>query len=91
MNPGGDYGKKELSPAMRNRFTEVWVDPLTDLDDLTAVVKQKMEHETLLTLVQPLLNFVRWHNAALGERANLSLRDILSWSEFMRDVISAFR
>lgn len=25
MNPGGDYGKKELSPALRNRFTEVWI------------------------------------------------------------------
>lgn len=25
MNPGGDYGKKELSPAMRNRMTEIWV------------------------------------------------------------------
>ncbi|CAH8610286.1 unnamed protein product [Schistosoma haematobium] len=24
MNPGGDYGKKELSPALRNRFTEIW-------------------------------------------------------------------
>lgn len=22
MNPGGDFGKKELSPALRNRFTE---------------------------------------------------------------------
>jgi midasin len=21
MNPSGDYGKKELSPALRNRFT----------------------------------------------------------------------
>ncbi len=21
MNPGGDYGKRELSPALRNRFT----------------------------------------------------------------------
>ena len=25
MNPGGDFGKKELSPALRNRFTEIWV------------------------------------------------------------------
>ena len=25
MNPGGDYRKKELSPALRNRFTEIWV------------------------------------------------------------------
>ena len=24
MNPGGDFGKKELSPALRNRFTEIW-------------------------------------------------------------------
>src|SRR5699024_4342038 len=24
MNPGGDYGKKELSPALRDRFTEIW-------------------------------------------------------------------
>lgn len=23
MNSGGDYGKKELSPALRNRFTEI--------------------------------------------------------------------
>ncbi|KAI4291432.1 midasin [Pancytospora philotis] len=24
MNPGGDYGKRELSPALRNRFTEIY-------------------------------------------------------------------
>jgi len=29
MNPGTDHGKKELSPALRNRFTEVWVDSMT--------------------------------------------------------------
>jgi midasin len=26
MNPGSDFGKKELSPALRNRMTEIWVD-----------------------------------------------------------------
>lgn len=26
MNPSGDYGKKELSPALRNRMTEIWVE-----------------------------------------------------------------
>jgi midasin (ATPase involved in ribosome maturation) len=25
MNPGGDFGKRELSPALRNRFTEARV------------------------------------------------------------------
>ena len=29
MNPSGDYGKKELTPALRNRFTEIWVEPVT--------------------------------------------------------------
>lgn len=26
MNPSGDYGKKELSPALRNRMSEIWVE-----------------------------------------------------------------
>ena len=26
MNPAGDHGKKELSPALRNWFTEIWVE-----------------------------------------------------------------
>ena len=29
MNPSGDFGKKELTPALRNRFTEIWVEPVT--------------------------------------------------------------
>ena len=29
MNPGGDFGKRELTPALRNRFTEIWVEPIT--------------------------------------------------------------
>ena len=33
MNPGGDFGKKELSPAMRNRFTEIWVPSTTNETD----------------------------------------------------------
>ena len=28
MNPSGDHGKRELSPAFRNRFTEIWVPSL---------------------------------------------------------------
>lgn len=33
MNPGGDFGKRELSPALRNRFTEIWVPSLSSDDD----------------------------------------------------------
>lgn len=37
MNPGGDYGKKELSPALRNRFTEIWVPSANNIDDLRSI------------------------------------------------------
>jgi midasin len=42
MNPGGDYGKRELSPALRNRFTEIWVPSLYDLDDVLEIVRAKL-------------------------------------------------
>lgn len=41
MNPGGDYGKKELSPALRNRFTEIWVSPVSDLDELRDIASKR--------------------------------------------------
>ena len=34
MNPSGDFGKKELSPALRNRMTEIWVDTYFDQKEL---------------------------------------------------------
>lgn len=43
MNPGGDYGKKELSPAMRNRFTEIWC-PKIEVGRASSDVQQIVEH-----------------------------------------------
>lgn len=34
MNPSGDYGKKELSPALRNWMTEIWVESYFDQQSL---------------------------------------------------------
>lgn len=39
MNPATDFGKKELSPAIRGRFTELYVDETQDPDDLEAIVR----------------------------------------------------
>lgn len=44
MNPSGDFGKKELSPALRNRMTEIWVDTYFDqkeLHEYTGFLKTK--------------------------------------------------
>lgn len=51
MNPGGDYGKKELSPALRNRFTEVWVDSFFTDEDFIDYGKQlKMQMQSKLAI-----------------------------------------
>lgn len=36
MNPSGDFGKKELSPALWNWFTEIWVNSVFDKANLVA-------------------------------------------------------
>uniref|UniRef100_A0A665VA47 Midasin n=1 Tax=Echeneis naucrates TaxID=173247 RepID=A0A665VA47_ECHNA len=58
MNPGGDFGKKELSPALRNRFTEICT-----VKSVCVVMRQDF-----------------------GRRCILSIRDILSWVNFLNTV-----
>eukprot|EP00798_Chlamydomonas_sp_ICE-L_P024873 gene24873-10534_t len=42
MNPGGDFGKKELSPALTNRFTVIWVPALEDEAELSAILEARL-------------------------------------------------
>ncbi|KAH7927800.1 midasin [Leucogyrophana mollusca] len=86
MNPGGDYGKKELSPALRNRFTEVWVPPVDNRADLKLIVDASWRHETLKPCTNTLLNFVDWLRDRVGDRSICSLRDILAWISFSNAV-----
>ncbi|XP_065628594.1 uncharacterized protein LOC112036220 isoform X2 [Quercus suber] len=57
MNPGGDYGKKELSPALRNRFTEIWVPPVGDLNELKSIVLQRFSNPNQSHIVDAMLSF----------------------------------
>lgn len=41
MNPGGDFGKKELSPALRNRFTEIWVPAIEEEEDIKSIISAR--------------------------------------------------
>ena len=52
MNPGDDFGKRELSPALANRFTSVWVPPLEDLEELGAIVRACLSGEHLCAIAQ---------------------------------------
>ncbi|KAG2155783.1 uncharacterized protein EDB93DRAFT_1101572 [Suillus bovinus] len=82
MNPGGDYGKKELSPALRNRFTEIWVPAVTSQADLRLIVDQSWKHDTMKPFTGPLLQFTDWLRERVHDPAICSLRDILAWVTF---------
>ncbi|KAL1666977.1 hypothetical protein GGF50DRAFT_125186 [Schizophyllum commune] len=87
MNPGGDYGKKELSPALRNRFTEVWVPPVDDPRDLELIVDRLWKHDGLKAWTKPLLAFADDLCRRVGNRTLVSLRDILAWVSFSNAVM----
>lgn len=86
MNPGGDYGKKELSPALRNRFTEIWVPSMDDFNDVKQIVSARLKPR-FSKVCEPLVEFAEWFGKRLGNgSANsgvISLRDILAWVEFL--------
>ncbi|KAL4567965.1 hypothetical protein LXL04_023562 [Taraxacum kok-saghyz] len=62
MNPGGDYGKKELSPALRNRFTEIWVPPVNELMELKSIAVEKISNQEISFVVDAMINFWEWFN-----------------------------
>ena len=83
MNPGGDYGKKELSPALRNRFTEIWVPNLSPEEDILPIVTAKLK-APVKHLAIPMLQFATWFATTFGEGPkNISIRDMLAWTEFV--------
>lgn len=84
MNPGGDYGKRELSPALRNRFTEIWVPPLNDVDDVAQILRAKLT-PSARDFVNAMVDFAQWFKNRYDTSAgsSTSIRDILSWASFV--------
>ncbi|KKA28111.1 hypothetical protein TD95_002319 [Thielaviopsis punctulata] len=84
MNPGGDFGKKELSPALRNRFTEIWVPPLADEEDILQIVQCKLRDD-LQALAPVVVRFSSWFAAEFRatNAASFSIREVLVWVQLM--------
>ncbi|XP_035880357.1 midasin isoform X5 [Phyllostomus discolor] len=92
MNPGGDFGKKELSPALRNRFTEIWCPQSTNREDLKQIISSnlrpglslgKIDHKGA-DVAEVMLDFIDWlTHQEFGRKCVVSIRDILSWVNFM--------
>uniref|UniRef100_A0A914HG94 Midasin n=1 Tax=Globodera rostochiensis TaxID=31243 RepID=A0A914HG94_GLORO len=96
MNPGNDHGKKELSKALRNRFTEVWCPAEHDRNDLLAIVRHRFEKLLVVDdqqqlngqipvdkVAQLLIKFYEFFNSSFNDllRFSLSTRDLVTLSE----------
>ena len=77
MNPGGDFGKKELSPALRNRFTEIWVSSVMKHDELAEIVARSWKHDALKRFTEPILAFIEWIISEAKDTSIVTLRAIL--------------
>ncbi|KAM0253891.1 hypothetical protein ACHAQJ_007123 [Trichoderma viride] len=84
MNPGGDFGKKELSPALRNRFTEIWVPPLSSSDDIYDITRTKLT-EAAKSYAEAVVQFAAWFGSTFRPMATapFSVREVLAWVQFI--------
>ena len=84
MNPGGDYGKRELSAALRNRFTEIWVPALSDTEDVLQIVEAKLI-PSAKEYAPALVSFAEWFGSRYNSSAafSISLRNLLAWVDFI--------
>lgn len=97
MNPGGDFGKKELSPALRNRFTEIWCDSVSSREDLLAVLEKSVNRGISLGNQEDgtsgigncILDFTDWlKNSEVTNKFPFSIRDLLSWVQFINATVA---
>lgn len=99
MNPGGDFGKRELSPALRNRFTEIWVEPLTTKSflieeegkkDVIEMIGKFLTlknvyslQQTRETIASNLYEFLKFYNVSFCEKYSLDKKNLT-----MRDIVA---
>ena len=102
MNPGGDFGKKELSPALRNRLVEIWCPSPIEIEaDVSMLINQKVlpssenlffQEQQRSTVISTMLKFIQWFQHSktiLGDRAVFTVRDLISVVSFINHYIKS--
>ena len=97
MNPSGDFGKKELSPALRNRMTEIWVESYFEQKELIdlyqqatqSFVRQPKLHKKISTsndldliILKMCESKLDFLTGADGEKASLALFNMIGFVNF---------
>ncbi|XP_015224932.1 PREDICTED: midasin-like, partial [Cyprinodon variegatus] len=79
-----------LSPALRNRFTEIWCPQSNSRSDLVQIIRHNLQAGLSLhglDVAELMLDFIEWLTQQdFGRRCILSVRDILSWVNFLNAV-----
>ena len=83
MNPGGDHGKRELSPALRSRFTELWAPACSTREDLRALVATTLPDAAA---TEALLDFGEFIKGMADDvkPPPLTARDLVHWAAFVK-------
>ena len=81
MNPSGDYGKKELSIALRNRFTEIWCPSQISEQDIKKVVETCVDGKTESDA--KIKNWICEFILKFLKELKITLRDVKAWIEFI--------
>ncbi|KRZ44564.1 Midasin [Trichinella pseudospiralis] len=89
MNPGGDYGKRELSRALRNRFTEIWCKTTSlqeeDQEDMVELLSQNLQLENdqrRNQLAKLMLDLLQKIDSRMPKE--FSMRDVIAWLQFIK-------
>lgn len=86
MNPGNDFGKKELSAALRNRFTEIWIESVSfESEGETGwlLVQSALHMEDVAVRNSATTTICRCMHAAIKIGIDVSSRDALLWASFV--------
>jgi midasin len=92
MNPGGDYGKKELSGALRNRFLEIWCPSEHLLDEFEVLIdysiSRSLDEITRKYINQIMCNFIKWlKEQPFSLNIYISIRDLILWTKFINKTV----
>ncbi|SBT44952.1 dynein-related AAA-type ATPase, putative [Plasmodium ovale wallikeri] len=90
MNPCGDFGKKEISQTLKNRFTEIYVQSYTyDSDDFYILITKQItftkEKYIKECTSRSLCNIFKQieQNKTVSSTVTLSIRDSIKWISLM--------
>ncbi|ANQ06647.1 Uncharacterized protein PCOAH_00007910 [Plasmodium coatneyi] len=90
MNPSGDFGKKEISQTLKNRFTEIFVPPFAyDSEDYYFLILKQMKFTKVRRFKCGTADCLRLlfyriaQNKSFTNEVVLSVRDTIKWISFM--------